>query len=258
MAAIVTSHISYFILAFLPPILWLLFYFREDRHPEPKLYLFFTFLGGMAAAFFSVLPECFFANLIGAGSCTGGIEYAASPFIIFLGIALIEEYMKYLPVRLFILKHSVFSEPEDAMIYMMTAAMGFAALENALFIAPFFFDVAEGALLTLPLSSASLLSGLDVATNRFLGANFLHVLTSGIVGYFIARGWCLTRRHYMTFAGIIVATVLHAAFNYLILVREVIPEGTLYLIVLLSTMAVMVFVEFSRLRRASNTCIPAA
>ncbi len=232
-AAIIGTNAGYLLLTFLPPILWLVFYLREDAHPEPKRFLLLTFVGGMLAAFLALAFECvwIFAN---SGSCFRGANPMTNPIVLFFGIALIEEYIKYLPVKFFILGRPDFDEPIDAMVYMMTAALGFAALENALFLIPLFHD--------------SFLSGIQVTANRFLGANLLHALSSGIVGFFLARAWFSHYRHHFLWLGILLAAILHTAFNYFILIMETSSQGIYYIILLLSTMAVMVFIDFEKLK----------
>ena len=259
MAFIVGTNLSYLLLTFLPPILWLAFYLREDRHPEPKYLLALTFIGGMASAILAIVGECLMIEFMGA-TCGGSALFSLNPLYVFLGISLIEEYVKYLPVKFLVLSrcrnHTVcdFDEPVDAMIYMMTAAMGFAAFENMLFVLPILFPEAKNlGLIETVLNGTvhweNLVSGIEVTTNRFLGANLLHALSSGIVGFFLARSFFSPRRHHFVALGIIIATVLHTVFNYLILVREVIPQGTFYIIMLLATMAVMVFIDFERLKK---------
>ena len=250
MAALISANLNIF-LAFIPPVLWLLFYLREDRHPEPKLLLLLTFAGGMASAFLAMAAELF--ALGKNGIAMGLVGMATTPFLFFLVIGLVEEYAKYLPVKFLVVNKSDFDEPVDAMIYMMTAALGFAAMENALFILPFFFGVVQDIISVLPLTQENLLLSLDVTANRFLGANLLHALSSGIVGFFLARAWFHPRRHHFVAIGILTATLLHALFNYLILTREVLAQGTFYIILLLSVMAVMVFIDFERLKKAKTT-----
>lgn len=238
-AALITANIGYLFLAFLPPILWLLFYLREDCHPEPKRLLILAFFGGMASAIVALFAECLWVFTI-SGSCRNAIQVPVDPKLLFFGIALIEEYLKYLAIKFFILSRCkghtcAFDEPVDAMIYMMTAALGFAALENALFALPIFQK-------NFPLA-------FEIITNRFLGANLLHALSSGIVGFFLARAWFSPRRHHFLALGIIIASLLHTGFNYLILMRETLPNITFYIILLLATMAVMVFIDFERLKQ---------
>ncbi|MFY9463219.1 MAG: PrsW family intramembrane metalloprotease [Candidatus Sungiibacteriota bacterium] len=232
-AALITANTGYLLLAFLPPIFWLLFYLREDRHPEPKRLLLVAFLGGMAAAGLAVAAELLVLGQKGA--LIFGNTSATDVLITFLIIALIEEYVKYLPVKFLIEKRLDFNEPVDAMIYMMTAALGFAALENALFLLPAF--------------NQNLSLGLGIATNRFLGANLLHALSSGIVGFFLARAWFHPHRRHFVALGIIIASLLHTLFNTLILMRDGLAQGTWYLILLLGMMAMMVFIDFERLKK---------
>lgn len=260
-AALIGTNVSYLLFAFLPPVLWLIFYLREDRNPEPKTLIIFTFIGGMAAALLAIVFECLYVGALTDGSCRSGAVYSLHPLIIFGGIAFIEEYLKYFAVKTFVLRRCEndthvceFDEPIDAMVYMMTAAMGFAALENALFVFPFFFEILETGISTLPFTYANVLAGLDVSTNRFLGANLLHALSSGIVGFFLARAWFSPNRKHFVGLGILFATVLHTGFNYLILTREMVSQATFYIILLLSLMAVVVFIEFERLRK--TTFIP--
>ncbi len=226
------------LLTLVPPVAWLLFYLREDAHPEPKLLLLLVFIAGMFSAIVAAFAECGFARLTLGASCnehflesTTGLNL----FILFGGIALIEEYAKYLVVKLIVLRRSAFDEPIDAMIYLMTAAMGFAALENGLFALPFIGN--------------DTLAGLQLISSRFVGANLLHALSSGIVGFFLARAWFAPRRRHFVALGMCIAALLHVAFNYLILTRETLPQASLYLIVLLAMMAVMVFIDFERLKR---------
>ena len=234
-ASLIGVNVGYLLLTFLPPVLWLMFYLREDRHPEPKLLLLLTFIGGMASVVVAVVGECAFAQLARQGSCREGIDYIGqNAIVLFLGIAFIEEYVKYLVVKFLILRRADFDEPVDAMIYLITAALGFAAVENVLFIFPLFHE--------------NLRLGLEITTNRFLGANFLHALSSAIVGFFLARAWFSPYRRHAIACGIIIASLFHASFNYLILIRGDFPQGTLYLIFLLAMMAVIVFIDFERLR----------
>ncbi|MDP3778714.1 MAG: PrsW family intramembrane metalloprotease [bacterium] len=234
-AAVVGLNASYLLLTFLPPLLWLLFYLREDRHPEPKSLLLLTFIGGMLSVIVAIVGECLLVQAIDGGSCEQGIDYAGqNAFTLFLGIAFIEEYVKYLVVKFLVLRRRDFDEPVDGMIYMITAALGFAAIENALFIFPLF--------------SQSVVLGLEVTTNRFLGANLLHALSSAIVGFFLARAWFSPHRHHFIAIGVVAASTLHALFNYLILIRGNASEGVIYLFLLLALMAVVVFIDFERLR----------
>lgn len=196
--------------------------------------LLLTFLGGIASAFAAIFFELIASRAMPAFSIHAA---TSNTLYFFLVIAFIEEYMKYAAVRFLIINRPDFDEPIDAMIYMMTAALGFAAIENALFLVPLF--------------NQSILSGVELTANRFLGANLLHALSSGIVGFFLARAFFSPRRHHFVAIGVVLASVLHAAFNYLIILRESVNEGTIYIILLLFTMSIIVFMDFERLKEKS-------
>ena len=48
-ASLLGTSLGYIALTFIPPVLWLILYLREDRNPEPKRLLLLAFVGGMAA-----------------------------------------------------------------------------------------------------------------------------------------------------------------------------------------------------------------
>ncbi|MBI2637259.1 MAG: PrsW family intramembrane metalloprotease, partial [Candidatus Sungbacteria bacterium] len=210
-----------------------------------------VFVGGMVSAIFAIVAELVFfgdcqATNDLANPCIKGLlpylypplTMATFPFLVFFGIAFIEEYFKYGAVKILALRRADFDEPIDAMIYMITAALGFAALENALFIVPEIgrnFDV-----------------GFQLTANRFIGANLLHATASGIVGFFLARAFFSHYRHHFLGFGILLASLLHTAFNYLIINKELFPSNIDLLILLLSTMTLVVLIEFEQLKKKTN------
>lgn len=237
MVATLSIYSGYIALAFLPPLVWLTFFLHEDRHPEPKRLLFLTFAGGILAALLAIGVEL---TIFGREPVFQGFLARVSPgmlelpLLVFFGVALIEEYLKYFAVKITVLWRREFDEPVDAMIYMVTAALGFAAIENVIFLIPVF---AEG-----------FLGGIELTVNRFLGANLLHSLASALVGYALARHAFTPRRRHAVAVGIAAATVLHALFNYFIIARETVPEIITLAIFLLALAAVVVFAEFERLK----------
>jgi len=164
------SYSLYIIFGILPSIIWLLFYLRQDVHPEPKIIILRVFFWGMLATLPVILLETGFRDFLDGFSSSLLIKIVYW----FLGVALVEEFLKYLVVRDKVLRDPEFDEPIDAMIYMMIAALGFAALENILvFLSPevFFLPLEETLILVI---------------FRFISVTFLHALSSGIVGYFLA------------------------------------------------------------------------
>lgn len=190
------------LLGFLPSIAWLSFYLHEDfRHPEPRMLVALTFiLGGISTIL--VLPvQLFFHDILG----NFGVSTLGPGAL--LGAALVEELFKFGMVFLFIRRTAAFRyEPIHPMVYMTTAALGFAAVENI----GTLFRAGDGSLLNTVV--------LETTVLRFIGATLLHSLASGTIGYYWGKSMALGRRAgpYLLW-GIAVGTVLHTAFNYLIL-----------------------------------------
>ena len=245
MAAIISAYSGYIALSFLPPLVWLLFYLREDRHPEPKHLILLTFIAGIFSALGAVAFEL---ALFGRPPVFAGLFHTVAPGVfalppvLFLGVGLVEEYLKYAAVKFAVLARPEFDEPIDAMIYMVTAALGFAAIENVLFLVPALVE--------------SFASGFELTTNRFLGANLLHALSSAIVGYALARHMFSPWRPHAVAAGVVAAGILHALFNYLIITKDAVPEALTLLVLLLALMAVVVFADFERLKRKTKNQLP--
>jgi len=157
------SFIILFVLAIVPSLIWLMFYLRKDAHPEPNWMITKIFLYGCLA----VVPAMLFE--IGLGTIS------QNQITTLLGAVLIEETAKYLVIRWIVYRSLELDEPVDLMLYMVISALGFAALENLLF------------LLSPQLTSLSSL--VSVTTLRFATAIFVHTLSSGIMGYFLARNY---------------------------------------------------------------------
>jgi RsiW-degrading membrane proteinase PrsW (M82 family) len=157
---------------FLPSLFWLAFYLRKDWHPEPKYLITRTFFMGLVLAPLAVAGQWLLAKLV--YSWNPLIDINTYP-LFFLGAAFVEEVVKFLAVKFIVLHNADFDEPLDAMIYMITAALGFAAIENFLVLFQAFPNGASGAV--------------QIWLYRFAGATFLHALTSAIVGYFLALSW---------------------------------------------------------------------
>mgnify|MGYP001603550549 FL=1 len=197
MAPSLTASTLFFAIAggFVPSLLWLWFWLKEDSHPEPRAVLISTFIAGMIVVPLAMVFEYIVSFPIGL---TGSLSLLAWAFI--------EEILKYIAVKKTAFCKSCFDEPVDAIIYMITAALGFASLENTLFIIRTF-------------QNSGILSGIDIGNMRFIGATLLHTASSAIVGAFIAFSLRKNKKNLKrnTYIGIIVAGLLHFAFNCLII-----------------------------------------
>jgi len=123
------------------------------------------------------------------------------------------------------------------MIYMITAPLGFAAVENVLIL--------------LNLKPLSEIFG--VSLFRFLGATFLHTLSSGICGFFIGLSFFNTKgRGKLVSLGLVLAILLHGFYNFYIMKGE----GSLKILIpflLLTIAAIFVSFGFKRLKKNNYT-----
>ena len=163
------TFIYAFLAGLLPALVWLWFWLQEDsKNPEPRSTLAFTFTTGMAMIFLAIPIEAFFYQ----HTTTTGWRFVAW--------ASVEEILKFSAAYLAALHSKDYDEPLDAIIYMMCAALGFAALENTLFIL-------NSAISIAPNVGTSILTGIFLTNLRFIGANLLHVIASSTIG--VALAW---------------------------------------------------------------------
>lgn len=216
------------LLGFLPGFAWLFFYLQEDIHPEPKRLVAKTFLFGAISAGAAIFIQHYLNSWFGL------LDFKKSIFLALLVLALVEESVKFFAAYFSIHKNASFDEPVDAMIYTVVAALGFATVEN--------IGAAAGASPGL----AGLLNNVFITTSlRFIGATLLHALASAFVGYFWAAGIRrFNSRKYILY-GIIIATVLHAVFNFFIINIG----GIMYPVIILVIAGFFILSDFESLKR---------
>src|SRR3989344_5093426 len=115
-----------------PSLVWLSFYLRKDCHPEPKALLAKAFLMGIIISPLAILLQLGFSEGVRYffDIVPNPLQQGTSAF--FMWSSFVEEFLKFFAIYLVIIRNPEFDEPIDAMIYMITAALGFAAIENIL------------------------------------------------------------------------------------------------------------------------------
>ena len=123
---------------------------------------------------------------------------------------------KFLIIYLIAFKSKFFDEPIDALIYLITGALGFSALENTLY------------LVNVIIEDGVTLGALNMNL-RFLGATLLHIVSSAAVGVALAFSFYKQKKFRKIFivAGIAGATALHTVFNLFIINTHTISETLL-------------------------------
>src|SRR3989344_6180533 len=204
--------ILYVIFGILPSIIWLLYYLKKDLHPEPKKMTLKVFLFGAL----STIPVFFIE--VGLAKLLEKLQYVSFfteyPLVVdvlkwFIVIALTEELLKYLVVKLAVFSSYELDEPLDIMLYMVVGALGFAALENILYL----FSPIDGLSFQAVLQTTAMVSFV-----RFIGATFLHTLCSALLGYFLVLSFIhIKRKTLFTITGIMLAVGMHGLYNFSIM-----------------------------------------
>jgi len=200
----------------LPSLVWLWFWLRQDADcsdPEPAGFVALSFAAGMAIVY-AVLPvEKFILSSLPSLVPLFGSLVAKLGLIPFTGEtiqvilwALVEEIAKYATVFFVAFHARRLAEPVDAVIYLVTAALGFAAMENTLYLLK---GLAEAGSLQIIIDS----------NLRFIGATIVHTVCSGVVGVALAFSFYGTRitKGISATIGLVLATLLHAYFNLTIM-----------------------------------------
>lgn len=187
----------------IPSFLWLAFWLREDAvHPEPRFLILASYLGGALAVISALLAEKSILDVISNQT----VRYTLW--------AAFEEIYKLVFVGAIALSTKHYDEPIDAMIYLITIAIGFSAVENMFFLLD-------------PLSSGNISGGIAIQSMRFIGATLVHVVCSAIIGF--AMGYVFYKGYISKviaiFLGLAIAITLHTLFNLFIINAS--PSGTL-------------------------------
>lgn len=160
---------------------------------------------------------------------------------VFIGVAFMEELLKYLIVQSHVLSHREFDEPVDAVIYMIVGALGFAAVENILIL----FQLGPAVLWD---------KAIEISIFRFLGATFLHTLASGLIGYFLALAISeKEKRARLIISGLFLATALHGLYNFSIMK----VDGNFKIftpLLIIIVLAFFVSFAFKRLHKLESIC----
>jgi len=154
--------------------------------------------------------------------------------LVYGGIAIIEELAKFFSAYFILKRNKHFDEAIDAMIYLIVLALGFGLVENILTVSQ---KIVGGNLLSLVIQNIAL---------RFVGANLLHALASGVIGFFWALSLLKNKKPYL-YWGLTLGIVLHFFFN-LVTIKF---GGTAVFLVSLALIALLILF-LNDLKKLSN------
>lgn len=199
---------------FVPALFWLWFWLHErQKHNEPRRVIVKVFLLGMLAVFLSYICQRLIASYLTYSTSHLGIleidtEIYDHPLVTLMYV-IIEEIMKFGAAYVVAFKTKIFDEPIDAFVYLMTAALGFAAMENTLY-------------LIQPLLQGQTIETIVTSYMRFIGSSVLHVTASGALSVCIGLSFCKSFwiREMWIWFGLAIACLIHFAFNIFLVIRN--------------------------------------
>ncbi len=192
--------LGYAILAFAPGLFWLWFFVRgRSYRPKPRRLLVFGFFLGMASTMPAAILEFAFLN---DSDVEVGADLATAAVAMLFVVGPVEELSKFLAVWLGPFRSLYFDEPRDGLVYAAAASLGFASLENLVYILAF---------------------GPEVMIVRAPISTLAHVIFGSFWGYALGiqtQKGRAGRRVWLLF-GLTVAAVVHGVFNILVLALSV-------------------------------------
>jgi RsiW-degrading membrane proteinase PrsW (M82 family) len=187
-----------------PVLFWGWYHYHKDRHlPEPPGHLMLTFLLGVVAAALSKglyialgwVSLRYDALALADTSTTGLLAYSL------LAIGPVEEISKILPFVLVVLRFPEFDEPIDGIIYASFIGLGYAAVENLLYL--------------------DYLTTMEAAARGF-ASPVVHMLFASVWGFTIGcahlRGESVPLG---TLKGFVIAATLHGIYDFAVLQHSV-------------------------------------
>lgn len=194
------SHGLMLLPVLLPILFWGAYHYHKDRHlPEPPGHLLLAFgLGLLSAAISRALYVAlgwaslrYDAIALADGNTLGLFAYSM------LAIGPVEELAKMLPFLILVLRLPEMDEPIDGIIYASFVALGYAAVENFMYL--------------------DYLTPVEAAARGFAGP-VVHMLFASIWGYTIGcahlRGESIVRG---TIGGFLLAAGLHGLYDFIVL-----------------------------------------
>jgi RsiW-degrading membrane proteinase PrsW (M82 family) len=219
--------------ALLPCFFLMRYVYRLDRiEKEPSSLLWKLFLGGICAAILAMILEALFTTDV--DSTNASLEtILLNAFL----IGLFEESSKFLFLKKFSWKSPAFNYRFDGMVYAVFASLGFAAIENILYVC--------------------LYSGLSVAIPRALLAIPGHMSFGACMGIYYGRAKICEQAKdpggakANLFTGVALAVLFHTVYDSTLMIGTT-SSGLVFVFVVLF----IYFYMFWRIRREAATDEP--
>ena len=185
------SFLSLLSLALAPGCAIILYIYLKDKHErEPLSLLVTSFFYGCISTIVT-LSISYPVNLLILTKEDDVIEQFYNAFF---KVALVEEFSKFVFVRFILFNNKNFNEPFDGIVYAVIVSMGFATIENILYV--FQFGFATGIM-------------------RLFTAVPAHAAFGILMGYFLGKAKFAHRKNlYLSMIALLIPTLVHGSYDY--------------------------------------------
>ena len=167
------------------------FYLKDYYETEPISVVLKAFLYGVCLVF----PVMFLQYILETeGIFTSDFDTA------FVSTALLEEFFKWFILLFAIYQHVAFDEPYDGIVYGVAVSLGFATMENTLYL---------------------LANGVEHALTRAILPVSSHALFGVIMGFYLGKAkFTAVRSKYFLLAAFVVPFILHGVYDFILMTQK--------------------------------------
>ncbi len=167
------------------------FYLKDYYQTEPISVVLKAFLYGVCLVF----PIMFLQYILEAEGIIK-TDFDTS----FLSAAILEEFFKWFILMFAIYQHIAFDEPYDGIVYGAAVSLGFATMENILYL---------------------LANGVEHALTRAILPVSSHALFGVIMGFYLGKGkFSAKKRKYYISVALIIPLFLHGVYDFILLTQK--------------------------------------
>jgi RsiW-degrading membrane proteinase PrsW (M82 family) len=172
-------------------------YLKDHHEREPLILLMISFLYGAL----STIVTLFISFPVNTFLLTKEDDVISQFINAFFKVALIEELSKFLFVRFILYRNKNFNEPFDGIVYAVMVSMGFATLENVLYVYQF---------------------GFVTGVTRMFTAVPAHAVFGIMMGYYLGRAkFTSTHELFYSILALLAPTLFHGAYDYFLFIAEI-------------------------------------
>jgi RsiW-degrading membrane proteinase PrsW (M82 family) len=172
-------------------------FFKDQYNKEPRRHLIVSFFLGVLSAFIALGLQLLLTPLHKTIMPQNIFSIAIFAYLV---VALTEEWSKYIMVRYYAFPKKEFDEPYDGIVYSVMVGMGFATIENIMYVTQ---------------------HGYPTAFVRMFLSVPAHGTFAVLMGYSIGKAWInYDRRIMYMMLGLFWAVFFHGTFDFFLFLRE--------------------------------------